>query len=585
MPPMPLHASMRCWIARRRRAMDERFQPGQSPDAMLHEDWRGLPGALLRGRIRRVVAYVLLSLATASTGTLAALCVVPLIQSGPLTLPFVGHGWAFGTLAGRIAVFVAASSCFGVLRWWTTCLGADLVTRCGLRLRSEVHASLQSAPLRELQRMTSAEVAHALTHNIETLTQGFSALLQLFIAGITAVLSLAVALWLSPGPSLIAIVVLAAAMLVSRMSSREQAQVNHRYVGDMTSLFWRSEDFPRRWRHVHSFGRRGDEQAAFEANAARLGDGYKAQLLLIGRGRLYLEMLAVCGMAAIFWLALGTGNTDRASLIAVCLLLGRLLPYLTTTRQSLQQLRSAIPAWLLWRRFSQWPIDESDVLPGRPALIDIEQVALARPVPVDLRHLNLRPGEMTLVSGDSGIGKSSLMDVLAGLMEPVTFRATMDGRTAGFTVYRQHVRHGAYVGQGVRLWHRTVRDALAWVTGAPTDARFLSVLDDVGLTRPGILETLVNSLSGGETQRVALAQVLLREPRLAILDEATGALDAASELTVLRRMKERLTQTIIVVVSHRPGVRVLAEQVVYLGASSTVEDANGASARETEASG
>jgi ATP-binding cassette subfamily C protein len=66
-------------------------------------------------------------------------------------------------------------------------------------------------------------------------------------------------------------------------------------------------------------------------------------------------------------------------------------------------------------------------------------------------------------------------------------------------------------------------------------------------------------------QRLLLAQVILRQPALAILDEATNALDASAEIAVLSVLKRRLPRTILVVVSHRPALAVLADRHVQLG--------------------
>lgn len=101
-----------------------------------------------------------------------------------------------------------------------------------------------------------------------------------------------------------------------------------------------------------------------------------------------------------------------------------------------------------------------------------------------------------------------------------------------------------------------------------------SALVDVGLDKrladsPRGLDTALHSassrLSGGELQRLLLAQVILRRPFLAVLDEATSALDAASETAVLAAMRRRLPQTILIVVSHRPGVAAIADQCLTIG--------------------
>src|SRR6185312_12649710 len=131
----------------------------------------------------------------------------------------------------------------------------------------------------------------------------------------------------------------------------------------------------------------------------------------------------------------------------------------------------------------------------------------------------------------SGIGKTSLVDVLAGMTSPVLFAARIDGRSVDFDAYREVVRKGAYVSQSVRPWQRTVRECLLWTAPGSTDECLRRVLVDVGLdtrlqgTRDGLdLEVQGSScrLSGGELQRLLLAQVILRQPFIAVLDEATG---------------------------------------------------------------
>jgi ATP-binding cassette subfamily C protein len=347
----------------------------------------------------------------------------------------------------------------------------------------------------------------------------------------------------------------------------------------MTRLFWLSEDFPRRLRYVRSFERQGAEKAGYGAISAQLGLGYRRQLELVASGRLLLELLAAAGIAGLFVIAHRWHGIDSASLIAVSLLLGRLLPYLVSTRQSFQQLRSAAPALELWQRHMRHRRDALRAVPGRALAVGdtlaIEQLRLRTPLQaLCVRDLVLAPGELTLVSGDSGIGKSSLVDVLAGMTLPAEFAAKIAGRVADFDDYRALVRNGAYVSQSVRPWQHTVRDCLAWAAPGASEETMLDVLEDVGLgswlaaAREGLDAALYGTssrLCGGELQRLMLAQVILRQPLLAVLDEATGALDAASELAVLAAFKRRLPRSILVVVSHRAGVAAMADQHLVIG--------------------
>ena len=551
---------------------------------MMHVPSLDLLRALLRTLAHKdlveTAVYVVLSLGAAIAVSVAALLLVPLVQPGH-ALPFGGGLLdAHRSIGAQAATFAAASGAFALLRWQAARLGARLVGRYGMNLRRKVHARLIDAPLAALADATSAEIANVLTHNVEILVQGFSALQQLLVVGITAAVSLGFALWVSP-PLLLAAPVLAAlGLATSRAYGREQALVARRYVADMTQLFWHSEDFPRRLRHVRSFEREAAEKASCGAIAARLGHGYRRQLELVASGRLVLELLATLGITSLFLLADRWRGVDRASLIAVCLLLGRLLPYLVATRQSFQQLRSTAPAFELWHRYMRLDADRSPAptTPPRPSAgegtLRIERMRVTPPLAgLEVGELVLAPGELTLISGDSGIGKSSLVDVLAGMATPEVFVARLDHRPIGFDTYRELVRHGAYVGQNVRPWQRSVRECLRWAAPEAADELMRSALADVGLDRrlasslhglDTALYSASSRLSGGELQRLLLAQVILRQPRLAVLDEATSALDATAELAVLAALKRRLPRTILIVVSHRLGVAALADQCLTI---------------------
>ncbi|MET3651277.1 ABC transporter ATP-binding protein [Dyella japonica] len=524
-----------------------------------------------------VAWYVALSLGSALTGNLAAICLVPLVEPGQL-MPS-GLGWLMsGTADMQVLAFVIASAVFAMLRWQAARVGARLASRYGMYMRQTVHARRIDAPLSSLSDATSAEIAHVLTYNVEIVTQGFNALLQLLVAGLTTVVSLAMALWLSPQLLLAVPFVVGFALIASRISSREQVAVNRQYVADLTRLFWLSEDFPRRWRHIRSFGREDAEKAHYADISQRLGKGYRRQLDLIASGRLVLEMLAALGIAAIFFIANRWHGVDRAALIAVCLLLARLLPYLVSTRQYFQQLRTSIPAFELWHRHVDLAAAGRNKAASSSPVSDalhIRQLQLDAPTPLDVRDLTLVPGELTLICGDSGIGKSSLVDVLAGMVAPAQFRARLGDDAIDFAAYAALVGKGAYVSQSVRPWQITVRECLRWAAPDASDAAMLQALVDVGLDKrladaSSALDTTLSSsssrLSGGELQRLLLAQVLLHRPAIALLDEATSALDPDAELAVLSTLKRRLPQTIIIAVSHRAGVASVADQCLAISA-------------------
>jgi len=531
-----------------------------------------------RAGAARAVAHLLLSLIAALMGSAAAIVLVPLIQSGHAPM-FGGHVLALPASTRTLTViFVVSTGSHVLLRWFVSGLGARIISDCAVRLRGRVHARLIDADVVALNGSTSAEIANVLTANVELVTQGVGAMMQLLVAGVTTAVNLAFAFWVSPVLTLILPVLAALGFVTLRWHGREQSRVSRRYVQDTTRLFWFSEDFPRRLRHVRSFECEEAEKAGYGAISARLAHAYRRQIELTASGKLVVELLAIVGMVGIFLIAGHWHGVDQASLIAVGLLLGRLLPYMASTRHNFQQLRVAVPAFELWQRYANLDQVRRSTQPATDTRdtarrVHIERVRLKLPW-LRVEDLELIPGDMTLIAGDSGIGKSSLVDVLAGMTVPAFFAARIDGRFVDFDQYRRFVRKGAYVSQSVHPWQRTVRECLLWAAPGTSDEQLCEALADVGLdtrlrgAHDGLDLELQGSscrLSGGELQRLLLAQVILRQPFIAVLDEATGALDANSEMSVLAALKRRLPQTILIVVSHRPGPLHIANQCLRIG--------------------
>jgi molybdate transport system ATP-binding protein len=185
-------------------------------------------------------------------------------------------------------------------------------------------------------------------------------------------------------------------------------------------------------------------------------------------------------------------------------------------------------------------------------------------------------GGVTALFGPSGAGKTSLINMIAGLLKPDRGRIEVDGETLDDTARRIHVpahrRRIGYVFQDARLFpHLSVAQNLDYgrrMNGLPfeagEDARIAQLLDLEALRerRPG-------KLSGGEKQRVALGRALLSRPRLLLLDEPLGSLDEerkAEILPYLMRLRDRAGVP-MVYVSHDPDeVRQLATQVIRLQA-------------------
>lgn len=175
--------------------------------------------------------------------------------------------------------------------------------------------------------------------------------------------------------------------------------------------------------------------------------------------------------------------------------------------------------------------------------------------------LSLSPGDCVAVMGDSGVGKSTLLNIIAGLDTPDTGNISIESHSLtemdeqARTLFRR-ARIG-FVFQAFHLLpHMTVADnvglplALNGVAEALSQQRVSELLAAVGLADRA--NSFPRELSGGEMQRVAVARALVHSPALVLADEPTGNLDEESALQVLSLLREQVKQSnaILILVTH-----------------------------------
>jgi len=198
---------------------------------------------------------------------------------------------------------------------------------------------------------------------------------------------------------------------------------------------------------------------------------------------------------------------------------------------------------------------------GRPVLQDIS--------------LRLQPGEYVAITGESGVGKSTLLNLIAGLDRADGGRLVLDGAdyagldedaltrlrrdALGFVFQAFHILPHLTLVQNVALplW-------LQGRAGAAADAQAVELLTAVGLGERAA--SWPRELSGGELQRVAIARALVHAPRLVLADEPTGNLDPANAARVLALLAERIRASgaMGILVTHSPEAAKTADRILRL---------------------
>lgn len=221
-------------------------------------------------------------------------------------------------------------------------------------------------------------------------------------------------------------------------------------------------------------------------------------------------------------------------------------------------------------------------LKGRIELRDVfYRYAPSDPVVLDGLNLVIEPGEHVAITGPSGGGKSTLVKLLLGLVEPVAGEILIDGLPLSRFGYKSYYSQIAAVLQEDSLFAGTIADNIALFDDQVdmelviTAAAAASIHDDI-LAMPMQYETLVgdmgSTLSGGQKQRVLLARALYRQPKVLIMDEGTAHLDAQLEQAVNAAISQMgITRVII---AHRQETIAQAERVVVIFGGKLATSAN-----------
>jgi ATP-binding cassette subfamily B protein len=189
-------------------------------------------------------------------------------------------------------------------------------------------------------------------------------------------------------------------------------------------------------------------------------------------------------------------------------------------------------------------------------------------------------GSICAIVGPSGVGKSTIADLVLRLYDPDSGSVQLDGRDLRDLSFADLRRAIALVDQSPHLFYASIRENIAYANPLATDAEIVAAaesaaLHDFIITLPEGYDTLVGerglTLSAGQRQRIAIARALLRRPKVLVLDEPTASLDAAAEKSISESLAGLIRGQTAIIITHRRSLAEIADQVITLDSGKVME--------------
>jgi ATP-binding cassette subfamily C protein len=441
-------------------------------------------------------------------------------------------------------------------------LNADY--EASLRLRAASTLAHRGWPF--ASKIGQAGMQSLLLNEVPRAGEAASFATQISISVIMLLVQLALTSYLSPGLTLVALAFLAAGSILSLRFTRRGVSSGLAIVNAMgesagsgfrlhaglkaalaqgTTAAFLDEYRSSLHRTAGQFTRFARDYSFAQQSAAFGAAIVAAVLLLVGVKLLALPFPVLAASLVLFARMSGPAQALQSNLLRFA----AYRPAFAAIEQRLGQLDAGIPAQLNrepleWQRLT---VKEASFEHGPGMGLPAGSLAFRR-------------GEWVGISGQSGAGKTTFLDLVSGLLVPQSGTLEVDGHPlAGETLARW--RAGlAYIGQDGNVFNDSIRSNLLADGAEADEADLWEVLGLVGLAQriralPSGLDEGVGDrgshLSGGERQRLVLARALLRKPSLLILDEGTSALDQQGEGAILERIKGIEPRPSALVVAHR----------------------------------
>jgi ATP-binding cassette subfamily B protein len=514
-------------------------------------------------------------------------------------------------------ILVAVPILSGLISVWQRYINSKVGEGVIFDLRQELFTHLQKMSLRFFTHTKSGEIISRLNNDVVGAQNAITGTIPNIVTNLfTLVSTLAIMLAVEWRLTLLSILVLPLFLLPARRVGRILRDIRRKameYNADMSSAIGETLNVNGALL-VKTFGRRTyevDRYAAINAKVREIG----IRRALIGRWFFMgLSIVGALGTAIVYWVGghfVFDGVITPGTIVTFAAYLSRLYGPISSLTNVQVEFVQALVSFERVFEYLDKPL-EIDDKPGAVTLGSVrgeikfedvsfsyiaEESAADQPLEGEenpdrmqavetrlwaLKHVNfdVTPGELVALVGPSGAGKTTITYLLPRLYDPSEGRICLDGHDLRDVTLESLAAQIGIVTQETYLLHDTIAANLRYAKQDATLAEMEEAcraanIHDFIMTMPDGYETIVGErgyrLSGGEKQRLAIARVILKDPRILILDEATAHLDSQSEALIQAALEPLFQGRTSFVIAHRLSTILAADKILVINEGQLVE--------------
>lgn len=503
-----------------------------------------------------------------------------------------------------VALIAVADAGLGLVgRWYSSRIGEGLI----FDLRTQVYDHVQRQSIAFFMRAQTGALIARLNSDVIGAQQAFTSTLGGVIGNlISLVIVLTTMMLLSWQVTLVSLLLVPVFLLPARWMgrrlqalTREQMQLNAEMSTQMSERFNVAGALL-----VKLFGRPADEAALFGGRAGRVRD-IGIRMAMANRW-FFTALTLVASLATAVAYGLGgnlvvSGVISLGTLLALVALLAQLYGPLTALSNVRVDVMTALVSFERVFEVLDLPTmvqqaPDATPVPDGPLDVQFDHVRFRYPLASEVSLASLEsvareesqqstadvirdvtfavpPGTLTAIVGPSGAGKTTLSALVTRLYDVTEGAIRIGGQDVREVTLASLQEAVGVVTQDAHLFHDTIRANLRYARPEASDDELMQAcraaqIGDFISGLPNGLDTVVGDrgyrLSGGEKQRLALARLLLKAPRVLILDEATAHLDSESEAAVQRALDDALVGRTSIVIAHRLSTIRKADQILVM---------------------